>query len=89
MTLDITRNSYATNAPVQLAKAAAERNIPVQVIDLPTLTVNIGANGEAVVCNAADAIDITRLAPYLLLGTRGGTVGLLRTSAGTERHLPA
>ncbi|MGH3865613.1 MAG: ATP-grasp domain-containing protein [Pseudonocardiaceae bacterium] len=68
MTLGIARNPYATNVPTRLAEAAAERDIPVRVIDLPTLTVNISVNGEAVVRDAVGVIDITSLAPYLLFG---------------------
>ncbi|MBV9161341.1 MAG: ATP-grasp domain-containing protein [Pseudonocardiales bacterium] len=68
MTLGIARNPYATNVPTRLVEAAAELDIPVRVIDLPTLTVDISLHGEAVVRDTAGAIDITSLAPYLLFG---------------------
>jgi ribosomal protein S6--L-glutamate ligase len=68
MTLGIAHNPYATNVPTRLAEAAAERDIPVRVIDLPTLTVDISVNGEAAVRDAVGVIDITSLAPYLLFG---------------------
>jgi ribosomal protein S6--L-glutamate ligase len=68
MMLGIARNPYATNVPTRLAEAAAELDIPVRVIDLSTLTVNISLNGETAIRDAAGAIDITSLAPYLLFG---------------------
>lgn len=68
MTLGIARNPYATNVPDQLLEAAAELDIPVRVIDLPTLTVDIDSDGQAVVHDAAGAVEITSLAPYLVFG---------------------
>ncbi len=68
MTLGIACNPYATNVPTRLAETAAELDIHVRVIDLPTLTVNISSDGQAVVRDAAGAIEITSLAPYLLFG---------------------
>lgn len=68
MTLGIARNPYATNVPTRLAERAAELSIPVRVIDLSTLTVDISLHGEATVRDAAGAIDVTSLAPYLLFG---------------------
>lgn len=68
MTLGIARNPYATNVPTRLVEAAAELDIPIRVIDLPTLTVSISSDGQAVVRDAAGAIEITSLAPYLLFG---------------------
>lgn len=68
MTLGIARNPYAANVPTRLAETATELDIPIRVIDLPTLTVDISLNGEAAARDAAGAIDITTLAPYLLFG---------------------
>ncbi|MGH3773285.1 MAG: ATP-grasp domain-containing protein [Pseudonocardiaceae bacterium] len=68
MTLGIARNPYAANVPTRLAEAAAELDIPIRVIDLPTLTVDIGCNGGAAVRDAAGIVDVTSLAPYLLSG---------------------
>jgi ribosomal protein S6--L-glutamate ligase len=68
MTLGIAHNPYATNVPTRLVAGAAELGIPVRVIDLSTLTVGISVTGAAVVRDAAGAIDITSLAPYLLFG---------------------
>lgn len=68
MTLGIVRNPYATNVPTRLVAGAAELGIPVRVIDLSTLTVDISVTGAAVVRDAAGAMDITSLAPYLLFG---------------------
>lgn len=68
MMLGVVRNPIATKVSTRLAEGAAELDIPVRVIDLPTLTVEIGCDGEAVVRDAVGAIDITSLAPYLLFG---------------------
>jgi len=66
MRLGVARNPYATNVPTRLVEAAATRGIPVRAIDLPTLTVDIGLNGDVAVYDAAGAVEITSLAPYLL-----------------------
>ncbi|MGH3984486.1 MAG: ATP-grasp domain-containing protein [Pseudonocardiaceae bacterium] len=68
MILGIAHNPYATNVPSRLVERAAELDIAVRVIDLPTLIADIGPNGEAAVRDAAGAIEITSLAPYLLFG---------------------
>jgi ribosomal protein S6--L-glutamate ligase len=68
MMLGVVRNPHSTNVPAGLVEGAAELDIPVRVIDLPTLTVDISSDGNAVVRDAAGAIDITSLAPYLLFG---------------------
>jgi RimK family alpha-L-glutamate ligase len=68
MTLGVVCNPYATNVPTQLVERATELDIPVRVIDLPTLTVDISRTGEAAVRDAAGAINITILTPYLLFG---------------------
>lgn len=66
MMLGIARNPYVANVPDRLVEAAAELDIPVRVIDLPTVTVDISSQGHAVVRDTAGAIEITSLAPYLL-----------------------
>jgi len=68
MRLGVARNPYATNVPTRLVEAAATRGIPVRAIDLPTLTVDIGLDGDVAVHDAAGAVEITSLAPYLLFG---------------------
>ncbi len=68
MTLGIPRNPYALNVSSRLVEAAAELNLPVRIIDLPTLTVHVGLNGDATVRDITGAIDITSLAPYILFG---------------------
>jgi ribosomal protein S6--L-glutamate ligase len=68
MTLGIARNPYNTNVSTRLVEGAAELDIPVRVIDLSTLTVDIGLQGEATVRDATGVIDIDGLAPYLLFG---------------------
>lgn len=68
MTLGVARNPYATNVSTRLVAAAAELDIPVRVIDLPTLTIDIRSDGPAAVRDAAGCIEITSLAPYLLFG---------------------
>jgi ribosomal protein S6--L-glutamate ligase len=76
MMLGIVRNPHATNVPARLVEGAAELDIPVRVIDLPTLTVDISSDGEAVVRDAAGALDVTSLAPYLLFGYPAGVHAL-------------
>ncbi len=68
MMLGIARNPYATNVSSRLVEAAAELDVPVRVIDLPTLTVYLNFNGEEAVRDAAGTIEITSMAPYLLFG---------------------
>jgi len=68
MTLGVARNPYATNVSTRLVEAAAELDIPVRVIDLPTLTVDIRSKGQVTAHDAAGRIEITSLAPYLLFG---------------------
>lgn len=68
MTLGVARNPYATNVSTRLVEVAAELDIPVRVIDLPTLTVDIRSDGHAAARDAAGRIEITTLAPYLLFG---------------------
>lgn len=68
MTLGIARNPYATNVSTRLIEAAAELDISVRVIDLPTLTVDISLHGQALVRDSAGVIEITSLAPYLFFG---------------------
>jgi ribosomal protein S6--L-glutamate ligase len=68
MTLGIAHNPYNTNVSAQLTEKAAELDIPVRVIDLSTLTVNIGFHGETTVRDTAGVIDVDSLAPYLLFG---------------------
>ncbi|MGH3932891.1 MAG: hypothetical protein ACRDTF_23285, partial [Pseudonocardiaceae bacterium] len=68
MTLGVAHNPYATNVSTRLVEAAAELDIPVRVIDLPTLTVDIRSDGQAAARDAAGRIEVTALAPYLLFG---------------------
>lgn len=68
MTLGVARNPYATNVPTRLAEVAAELDIPVRVIDLPTLTVDISSDGQVTVRDSAGVIEVTSLSPYLLFG---------------------
>ena len=68
MTLGIACNPYAMNVPTQLTETAARFDIPVRLIDLPTLTVDIQSDGRTTVLDSAGAIEIDSLAPYLLFG---------------------
>jgi ribosomal protein S6--L-glutamate ligase len=68
MTLGIARNPYAINVPTRFTETAARLDIPVRLIDLPTLTVDIQSNGQTTVVDSAGAIKIDSLAPYLLFG---------------------
>jgi ribosomal protein S6--L-glutamate ligase len=66
--IGIARNPYSMNVSAHLIETASRLGVPVRVIDLPTLTVDIGIAGEVVVRDAAGIIDIVSLAPYLLVG---------------------
>lgn len=66
--IGIACNPYAMNVSTRLIEVAASLGVPVRVIDLPTLAVDIGTAGGAVVRDAAGIIDIASLAPYLLVG---------------------
>lgn len=66
MTLGIACNPHAMNVPAQLTETAARLDIPVRLIDLPTLTVDIQSDGRTTVVDNAGAIRISGLAPYLL-----------------------
>ncbi|MGH3700895.1 MAG: ATP-grasp domain-containing protein [Pseudonocardiaceae bacterium] len=88
MMLGIPRNPYATNVPDRLVEAAAELDIPVRVIDLPTVTVDIGSQGRAVVRDTAGDIEITSLAPYALFGCPTATYAFRILSRGAYTQNP-
>ncbi|MGH3751777.1 MAG: ATP-grasp domain-containing protein [Pseudonocardiaceae bacterium] len=67
-TLGVACNPYAMNVPAQLIETAARLDVPVRLIDLPTLTVDIHSDGQAAAADSRGAIDIDSLAPYLLYG---------------------
>lgn len=68
MTLCVMRNPYATNVSRNLVELAAELNVPVRVVDLVTLTVDVGINGETKVLDGNGLVEVTSIAPYLLFG---------------------
>lgn len=68
MTLGIACNPFAMNVPIQLIETAARLDIPVRLIDLPTLTVDIQSDGRTTVVDGEGVIEIDSLAPYLLFG---------------------
>lgn len=68
MKLGVACNPYATNVSTRLVEAAVELDIPVRIIDLPTLTVDIGSKGQVAVRDSAGPVEVTSLAPYLLFG---------------------
>lgn len=68
MTLGIACNPYAMNVPTQLIETAAGLDVPVRLIDLPTLTVDIQSDGRTTVVDGEGAVEIDSLAPYLLFG---------------------
>lgn len=56
--IGIARNPYSMNVPALLIEAAAELDIHIRVIDVPTLTVEIDINKGAVVRDVTGVVDI-------------------------------
>jgi RimK family alpha-L-glutamate ligase len=59
-----------------LAAAADERQVPHRPIDLPTLTVELTADGAATVHDGAGPIEVTAVAPAVLFGFPAAAHGL-------------
>ncbi len=89
MTLGIVKNPYATNVPTQIVEAATELNIPVRVMDLPSLTVEVELDGKTVVSDSGGVIEVSILAPYLLFGypTAVHALRILERQAHTQNPI--
>ena len=68
MTLGVARNPYATNVADRLIAAAARLGVPLRPIDLPSLGLSIGPDGQLTVTDSGGPVAASSLAPYLLFG---------------------
>jgi ribosomal protein S6--L-glutamate ligase len=68
MTVGIARNPYAPNVADRLAVTAERIGIPARVIDLPSLGLSIGPDGEVMAADSGGPLAVESLAPYLLFG---------------------
>ncbi len=74
--LGIPRNPYSPRVAAMLATAADDRGLPHRPIDLPSLSVELAADGAATVRDAAGPIDVVAVAPVVLFGFPAAVHGL-------------
>lgn len=86
--LGIPRNPYSPRVAAMLAAAADDQQMPYRPIDLPSLAVELTADGAATVRDAAGPIDVAAVAPVVLFGFPAAVHGLRALARGAYLQNP-
>jgi ribosomal protein S6--L-glutamate ligase len=76
MILGVVASPYANNVTRHLTAAAAARDLPVRLIDLPSLRLGLGRDGDMSVADREGVVAVDALAPWLLFGFPAATHAL-------------